>query len=460
MKDIGDLCKIYDSKLFNMSDFNVLLHEILKQTRVVLNANAGSIYIEKNGELCFNVFQNDSMSYEDIYKNYYYLKDLKLPISEVKYLAVKSFCSRKIILIDDAYKYDFSGVKEFDKLFNYKTKSMITAPIIHPIENKVLGVLQLLDKMEDGKVTIFDEKDKSLLSMVTFFIAIAISKAKDDVGKLKKLNKKLEDANKKLQLKIDKEIKKSREKSLIIYHQSKLTSLGEMIGNIAHQWRQPLSAISTMASGLSFNIEYQKYDEVDALKTLNNIVRTTQHLSQTIDDFREFYNIDKEEKNFELSKDIESALDMIEASLFQNHITLITSFEENIFILGYENEFKQAILNIIQNAKEALIQNIESGMERLIFIDLKKNKEDILITIKDNAGGVDEDILDKIFNQSFTTKEDFGGTGIGLYMTKQIIEEHMHGILEVSNEYFTYEEVSYKGAVFSIKLKTSIEKNH
>ncbi len=459
MKDIEDFCEIYDPRLLDVSDFNVLLHEILKQARMILNADAGSIYTKEDSVLCFNVFQNDSMSYENVYKNYYYLKDVKLSLSETKYLAVKSCISKKIILIEDAYEYGFSGVKEFDEIFEYRTKSMITAPIIHPAENRVLGVLQLINKVKNKETIPFNEKDKDILSMVSFFIAIAISKAKDDVTKLKKLNKDLEKANERLQMKISEEIRKSKEKSLIIYHQAKLTSLGEMIGNIAHQWRQPLSAISTMASGLSFNIEYKKYNKEETIDILDNIVKTTKHLSQTIDDFRNFYKIDREMKSFNLLENIKSALTIVEASLFQNSITLITNFKDNVDINGYENEFKQAVLNIIQNAKEALAQNIQEDMKRFIFIDLKKYDDYIEISIKDNGGGIDSSILDKIFNQSFTTKEAFGGTGIGLYMTKQIIEEHMQGKLEVINKKFTYKGIPCKGAKFIIKLKIGIDKN-
>ncbi len=463
MKYQDELYRVYDPKLFNISDFNVLLHEILKQTRTILNSEAGSIYIRKDEFLYFNVFQNDAMSYENIYRQFCDLKDLKIPLSEhEKYLVAKSFVFNKTIVIDDVYQseeYNFFGVKEFDKKFNYRTKSIISAPIIHPIENRVLGVLQLLNKFENNELTTYNEKDEKMLSMASSFIAIAISKAQDDIDKLKKLNKELENANKKLQIRVEDEVRESKKKSSIIYHQSKLASLGEMVGNIAHQWRQPLSAISTMASGLSFSIEFNNYDKNDTLKTLSKIVNATKHLSDTIDDFRGFYKIDKEKKDFELSKIVLTSLSIIEASIFQNHITLITNLESNIFVNGFENEFKQAILNIIQNAKEALLENIEEFDERVILIDLKKDGDYIILSIKDNAGGIKKENLDKIFTQSFTTKENDGGTGIGLYMTKQIVEEHMLGKIKVSNEEFTHHSKKYMGAVFTIKFKLNNSKN-
>ena len=260
MSEKDSICHIYDPSLFNVNDFDVLLHEILKQTRFILSSEAGSIYVNEGNSLSFNVFQNDAMSYENIYKQFYALKDVKLPLSEQeKYLAVQSYMTGKIVIIDDVYEakeYNFLGVKEFDKRFGYRTKSIITAPIIHPIENKKLGVIQLLNKNENGETIAYNQKDKQMISMISSFVALSIYKAQEDIQKLKNLNEKLELANIELKRKVDKEKSESERKTAIIHHQSKLASLGEMIGNIAHQWRQPLSTISTIASGLSFNLDY------------------------------------------------------------------------------------------------------------------------------------------------------------------------------------------------------------
>jgi len=462
MENKEDSFQTYDMSLFNINDFDVLLHEILKQTRELLNSEAGSIYICEDDTLSFNVFQNDAMSYEDIYKHFYALKDLKLPLSEQeKYLAVESFVSNKIIKIDDVYKvknYDFLGVKEFDKRFNYRTHSIITIPIVHPIENKKLGILQLLNKKIDDKLVTYDEKDKKLLDMASSFIALSIHKAQSDTEKLIKLNKELEEANSQLQRRVDKEIEQSQKKSAIIFHQSKLVSLGEMIHNIAHQWRLPLNTISTIASGLNINMSLGNCTNLDIKKGLKNIVSAVNHLSDTIDDFRNFYKIDKEKKEFNLKQNILNSLSITSALLNENYIKVITNLDESINLYGYENELKQAILNLIQNSKDAIIKNIPDDKSRLIFIDTKIENGFITIQIKDNAGGIPQRVIEKIFNQGFTTKGEDGGSGIGLYMTKQIIQNHMDGEICVCNEEYIYENHKYKGALFTIKFNLNNNK--
>jgi GAF domain-containing protein len=280
MKEENRLSHIFDMSLFNVNDLDTLLHEVLKQTREILDSQAGSIYICEKDALSFNIFQNDAMSYEEIYKQFYSIKDLKLPLSEQeKYLAVKSFITKKIIIIDDVYDakdYDFLGVKEFDKKFNYRTHSIITTPLIHPLEQKTIGVLQLINKLENGKTTIFNEKDKQILSIVSSFISLSIVNAQNNMAKLKRINDELETANDKLKIKVEEEIRESQSKSSIIFHQSKLISMGEMIGNIAHQWRQPLSIISTSASGIKLKNEFGKLDNEFINYTVDNKVTTKQ----------------------------------------------------------------------------------------------------------------------------------------------------------------------------------------
>ncbi len=453
----ADLKHIYDVSLFNIDDFDILLHKILKQTRSLLNAEAGTVYIKEGDYLTFNVFQNDALSYESIYNYYNMLQDIKLPITnDNTYLAVESFVSHKIIVIDDVYdnnQYDFVGVKEFDQRFSYATKSLITVPLIHPMENSVLGVIQLLNKKEDGNYVCFDDKDKTLLSMVSSFIAISISKAQTDVEKLEKLNNKLQEANHYLEQRIQLEMDENEKKNAIIFHQSKLISMGEMVGNIAHQWRQPLSTISTIASGLSINLEMNNLDEKDAVKQLRHVVDTTQHLSRTIDDFRNFYKVDKMESHFKIEKTIKKCLSILDASISTNHITVVLNCNEYLELFGLENEFMQAILNIISNAKDALVESVDRNKERFIFIDLNLEQDFIVLRIKDNANGIDEDIMLKIFEQNFTTKEESGGTGIGLFMTEQIVHKHMNASIAVYNSEYEYKDTTYTGAEFVLIFK-------
>ena len=453
MKD-DSLRHIYDISLFNISDLDVLLHEILKQTRELLHAQAGTIYIKDKDDLKFHVFQNDALSYEDVYKCYHAYKDFKFPLnSNNKYLVVDAFKSKKIILINDIYEskeYKFSGVREFDIKFNYKTHSIITIPLIHPIEGNVLGVVQLLNKKNDEGFVPFSTKDKEILSMFASFISLSIEKAQNNIDKLKTLNKQLTQTNEDLEKRIKKEVSRNESKSAIIFHQSKMASMGEMIGNIAHQWRQPLSTISTIASGVSLGLQLDKLNKNDSINQLNKIVETTQELSKTIDNFSTFYELNTDKETFNISKIINKALEIAETEITSTRIEVIPTIDTSLVAYGIVNEFIQVILNIISNARDALFSNIK--VQRYIFINLYKKDERIYLSIKDNALGIPEDIQNEIFEQHFTTKASTGGTGIGLFMSKLIIEEQMNGKLLLNNEDFEYNDENYRGAKFTIIL--------
>ncbi len=288
--------------------------------------------------------------------------------------------------------------------------------------------------------------------MTSSLIALSICQAQNDLEKLKELNNELKIVNEKLVKKVEYEVSENEKKSAIIYHQSKLASMGEMIGNIAHQWRQPLSGISTLASSLSFNIEYDKYNKENTIDGLNKIVDTTKYLSDTIDDFRDFYKVDKSPQEFNLSKIIHQSVSITDASLSESNINIVYDLDKNLTYYGFKNELKQAILNILQNAKDAFNMR-EKKDEKFVFIKLEKIDNSIFIKIKDNAGGVEKKLLKKIFLKNFTTKEEHNGTGIGLYMTKVIIEKSFNGTIKVENSEFEYKNTQCKGALFTIEFQ-------
>ncbi len=222
---------------------------------------------------------------------------------------------------------------------------------------------------------------------------------------------------------------KNRENLLI--QQSKMASLGEMIGNIAHQWRQPLSLISTAASGMKLQKEFDQLDDITFNETINNITNTTMFLSQTIDDFQNYLKEDKIKKEFNVNSSIDKILSMLKGSYKNHDINLILDLSEGLFINSYENELNQALLNILNNAKDALL-DIEKT-NRYIHIKSYKEAEKIIIEIIDNAGGIKESILNKIFEPYFTTKHKSQGTGLGLYMTHKIITSSMNGEIKITN---------------------------
>jgi len=249
---------------------------------------------------------------------------------------------------------------------------------------------------------------------------------------------------------IREEVQINKEKDKIVYEQSKMAAMGEMIGNIAHQWRQPLSLISTIASGLLFQKEMGVFEEKRFEDGMNKIVDTTNFLSQTIDDFRDFFKKDKTKTKFFIKDIINKNLQLLEASFKQNHITVETKIED-VELLGFENEFIQAILNILNNAKDALKEQDES-LEKYIFINVTKENNKMVLKISDNAGGIPEDIIHRIYEPYFTTKHQAQGTGIGLYMTREIIVKHLDGYLGASNVTFTIDNKKYTGALFTIEI--------
>ena len=244
------------------------------------------------------------------------------------------------------------------------------------------------------------------------------------------------------------DITKIKQKENMLYHQTKMASMGEMIGNIAHQWRQPLTAISVAAGGIKLSYELDIAEDEETLRELDNIVTNTQFLSNTIENFQSFLKENRETINFNIKKTVEKTIAIIYANLDSHEINIITNYNNNIQMNAVENDFIQVLLNIINNASDILIlkQNLEQ--KRYIMIDVSSDDKNITIQIHDSAGGVPKDIVNKIFEPYFTTKHQSQGTGLGLYMTHQIVVDNMHGSIEVENSSFKYENNEYFGAKF------------
>ncbi|MCT7594515.1 sensor histidine kinase [Aliarcobacter butzleri] len=237
-------------------------------------------------------------------------------------------------------------------------------------------------------------------------------------------------------------------KQAILYQQSKMAAMGEMIGNIAHQWRQPLSIITTATSGMVLQKQMGVLTDEFFFEASNRINTSSQYLSQTIDDFRNFFIPNKEKSKVNLIEIFKKTLDLISAQFSSKDIEIIKNIE-GVEFESYENELIQALINILNNSRDELIK--KDG-ERFIFVDAFEKDNFINIIIKDNAGGVIKENLDKIFEPYFTTKYKSQGTGIGLYMTEEIITKHLNGTICVENVEFTYNEKEYFGAEFTIKI--------
>jgi C4-dicarboxylate-specific signal transduction histidine kinase len=261
---------------------------------------------------------------------------------------------------------------------------------------------------------------------------------------LKKQAKIIKEQNKKLKKQIELEKQLNQKKEELWLEQSKMASMGSMIGNIAHQWRQPLSVISTLASSIELKSEFGMLDKEETKNISLRIVDQTKYLSKTIDTFRDFLKEDKELKEVVLQDRIKKALAIVDTALSNHHIELISNLDDSNpikinLILG---ELAQVIINIVNNAKDALVENkIENPWLR---VNLTQKDEIAIITIEDNAGGVPKDILPKIFDPYFTTKEHSKGTGLGLHMGQKIVQDSLKGKIYATN--------TKDGAIFTLEL--------
>lgn len=240
-------------------------------------------------------------------------------------------------------------------------------------------------------------------------------------------------------------------KQSILYQQSKMAAMGEMIANIAHQWRQPLSTITTVASGIGIQKQMGILSDDFLIDSTKKINASAQYLSKTIDDFRNFFSPDRIKSRFYLKNTFSMTLDLVSAQFYSKNIKIIKQIE-NIELYNYENELIQVLINILNNARDELVK-LSDNEDRYIFIDAYKLENKVIIKIRDNAKGIGEEILDKIFEPYFTTKHKSQGTGIGLYMSEEIVTKHLNGKIEAKNKEYEYNNKKYFGAQFKIILE-------
>jgi signal transduction histidine kinase len=234
--------------------------------------------------------------------------------------------------------------------------------------------------------------------------------------------------NKILDERVKAEVEKNKEKEQILIQKSKLSSMGEMLNNIAHQWRQPLNELSSLLMNIDTRYHQNSLDKKFMEAKIQKSEVLVEYLSHTIDDFKDFFNVNKEKKNFNLEKLINSTLNISNIKTHKN-IAVELTVDKEVNYYGLETELSQVLLNIISNAKDAILNNnIEQGY---ILISVLKNKDAIEISIEDNAGGISQENLEKVFELYYTTKKN--GSGIGLYMSKLIIEKHFLGEIQLSS---------------------------
>jgi len=339
-----------------------------------------------------------------------------------------------------------------DKKLNGSFGVTVREPILLSIFNKSLNDMSKLERQEIENAWISLEVEKqfdyvhflqimSIFTGILFILIISNFKQKRLHQEIRKLNENLEE-----RVKI--EVAKNREKDKMMFSQSRLAQMGEVISMIAHQWRQPLNSLSLLNQTIL--LKYDRYKLNDEAMEFFKVHSKKQihEMSKTIDDFKDFFKPQKVQTRFLLNDVLENLLDIVKPIYLSHDVSVKMNITQEYPIVGYQNELGQAVLNILNNAKDALIDNEIEKKE--LNISVEEVSEKIHIIISDNAGGIPEDCIDNIFDPYFSTKEDKNGTGLGLYMTKMIIEEHMRGRIIASNNPL--------GAIFTIVLEKEIIK--
>jgi PAS domain S-box-containing protein len=380
--------------------------------------------------LCCNILSQDQTNFDDL------LSKIPLPIM---------ITNRKtrVIVYANTYASDVYAVK-LDKL--------VGSPIdiIYTNDEQREQILKAMDK--EGKLnnfkTTYKKSDGSYIEALLSIVPVTYMHEScrmgivSDITEIKNIQDELEYLNHTLEERIKEEVEKNKRQQLILFHQSRHAQMGEMIAMIAHQWRQPLNVLSLFIQKHYLKFKKGVLEEGDFETFMDKSMEQIDNMNTTIEDFRSFFKPKKESKVFNLYDTITKTVSLIEPMLKQNSIKLLLECGRDINIKGYPNEFGQALINVIKNAHDALV---EKGIEnKKVDIKVTQNEDKVFIVIKDNAGGIPEEKLDEIFIPYYSTREK-NGTGLGLYMTKMIIEDHMGDEIDVYND--------EEGAVFTISVK-------
>ncbi|XPV68688.1 MAG: ABC transporter substrate-binding protein [Halarcobacter sp.] len=350
------------------------------------------------------------------------------------------------------------SLKEFNELFNATLEGIIITKDGICIDSNKSGLelLGLKSKDEIINRSIFDfvstESKKTILNNLYNKNSepYEVVLMKNDGTKFVSLVRGyiLEKRNVRISSFIDITKLKNQEKLLV--EQSKMMALGEMLSNIAHQWRQPLAAISAASTGMKLQKEHDMLNDEQFFEACNTINNYSQYLSKTIDDFKNYAKGDTSQIKFNLKKDTKSFLALVDSFIKKNNLDIKLISEDNIEILGYPNQLIQCMINLFYNSNDVLL-NLPHD-ERYIEITQKEEDGFAIIEFKDNGGGISPQIKDKIFEPYFTTKHQSQGTGLGLHMSYNLIVNSMKGSISVDNVNFTYKGKNYTGALFKVVI--------
>ena len=275
--------------------------------------------------------------------------------------------------------------------------------------------------------------------------------------KIKDKTKELQRLNNSLEIKISREVSQNRKKDIIMFQQARFASLGEMLNNIAHQWRQPLGSITMIIQSFQTKMSLGKLTPTFVDEKVNDALLLANNMSNTLEDFKNFFSPNKIKSEFSIKNCIEHSIELSKYLLNQENIIVILKVRKDMEIHSYYNELSHVFLNLIANSKDALCSNVNKN-DRIIKIIVNKFKKHLVINVIDNGGGIPQNVLPKVFEPYYTTKYKSAGTGIGLYMSKQIIEKHMFGEISCKNiSHKIKDDKVFDCSLFTIKIPISLD---
>lgn len=295
-------------------------------------------------------------------------------------------------------------------------------------EKKIkLGMIQDItnEKLEKEVLERSEKRFRNIVKEVASEISITDIDEKTN----SKMALQIEKINIELENMFKKELEENRRKEAFIIYQARLAAMGEMIGNIAHQWRQPLNNLGLIIANIEDAYHYDELDDEYLNHSVGKCKKLIQKMSDTIDDFRDFFNPNSVKSNFSIRDSILSTLDLLEENLRFNSINVEFEYSEDLIGYGYSNQYLQSVFNIIKNSIDSL--SITDRDNKTISISLSQDDNMATVDFKDNGIGFSKDIKEKIFDIYFTTKEGSKGTGLGLHITKTTIENNMNGSVEI-----------------------------
>lgn len=464
-KSLIKLQTIKDSYKINIQDtLNEFEKNSLNYEQTIEVLNIAKEIIEKNwSEYKYRLNKDFNNSILSKIKTYF-INSNHYKNQYIKELNIENIDNKMVDIFNSIEKLDKKNSKEYFTNINFNIDSIFV--YLGSLVNYDLN-LAINEKRDTDNifklVTIFSFISIFFVVFFTIILSLFITFHFRKLYYLQekiveKKTKELKELNNNLEQKIKLEVAKNRKKDIIMFQQARFASLGEMLNNIAHQWRQPLGSITMIIQSFQTKMRVNKLSPEFVEQKVKDALLLAQNMSNTLDDFKNFFSPNRSKNSFFIKDCVEHSIELSKYFLNKENIKIDLIVKKDKQITTFYNELSHTLLNIISNSKDALVSSVNKN-DRIIKIIVNSKKNFLFINIIDNGGGVPDDILPKIFEPYYTTKYKSAGTGIGLYMSKQIIEKHLNGEISCKNIKLEVDKKVFKGASFTITIPIFEDKN-